>query len=161
MFLSAMPPAQVELEAALREALGCDDEGGSPIVGAYRELASEKPEITSHIGVRIESFERLESIIAGLEAAAGPGGELEGRVEVVKYRPRPGGITDADDAAVAEQIDGSPAFSGDEAVSFARHWIQCFVSTDLCGYGILAFGSTFELDYVFDPFFVEPVRFGS
>ena len=63
-------------------------------------------------------------------------------------------------AEMAARIERSPAFRGDEPASFARHWIQCFVSTDLCGFGILAFGSTFELDYVFDPFFREPTQYG-
>ena len=50
----------------------------------------------------------------------------------------------------------SPAFTGDEPRAFANYWIQCFVKTDLFGYGILAFGQTIELDYVFEPFFAEP-----
>jgi len=161
MFLSQLPAEQIALERAIREALASDESADHELVGRFRALASEKPEITSHIGIRIERLAELESIIAGLEAAAAPGGELEGRIEIVKYRPRPGGITEDDDRAVAAQIAASAAFDGDEQISFARHWIQCFVSTDLCGFGILSFGSTFELDYVFEPFFVEPVRFGS
>ena len=47
-----------------------------------------------------------------------------------------------------------------DAESFAPYWIQCFVTTDLCGFGILAFGSIFELDFVFEPFFSEPPTFG-
>ena len=63
-------------------------------------------------------------------------------------------------ASVEERIAASPAFSGEEPRSFAPYWIQCFVTTDLCGFGILAFGSTFELDYVFEPFLREPPTFG-
>ena len=44
--------------------------------------------------------------------------------------------------------------------AFANHWVQCFVRTDLFGYGILAFGQTIELDVVFDPFFAQPPTFG-
>ena len=52
------------------------------------------------------------------------------------------------------------AFTGDEHPAFADHWIQCFVKTDLFGYGILAFGQTIELDYIFEPFFAQPPKFG-
>ena len=34
------------------------------------------------------------------------------------------------------------------------------MKTDLFGYGILAFGQTIELDYIFEPFFVQPPKFG-
>ena len=98
-------------------------------------------------------------MLAGLEVAAAPGGELEGRIHLVKYPARPGDDAAAS-AAVADRIAASPAFSGHETQSFAPYWIQCFVTTDLCGFGILAFGNTFELDYVFDPFFRNPPNFG-
>ena len=55
----------------------------------------------------------------------------------------------------------SPVFTGDEKPAFADHWVQCFVNTDLCGFGILAFGSTFELDYVFDQFMDHEPSFGT
>ena len=54
----------------------------------------------------------------------------------------------------------SPVFTGDEHPAYADYWVQCFVKTDLFGYGILAFGQTIELDYVFEPFFHQPPKFG-
>ena len=80
---------------------------------------------------------------------------MHGRVELTKYRARP----DLD-PAVDERMAASPMFTGDEPQAFANFWIQCFVKTDLFGYGILAFGQTIELDYVFEPFFAEPPSFG-
>ena len=119
-----------------------------------------KPESSSHIGIRYGTLEQLEQVLASIETAAVPNGPLHGRVQLVKYRPRPSGNA-AIDVPVADRIAASPAFCGDEPASFAPHWIQCFVTTDLCGFGILAFGSTFELDYVFDPFFDRPPTFGT
>ena len=55
-------------------------------------------------------------------------------------------------------MDASPAFTGDEPEAFADHWIQCFVKTDVFAYGIIAFGQTVELDFVFEPFFAAPTQ---
>jgi hypothetical protein len=159
MFLSAVTPEQAAVETAIRDALLTGKSSEDPAVGKYRESMTVKPESASHIGVRFHSLEALEETLAAIEAAAGTGGELEGRVQLVKYKPRPGDDAAAS-ASIAERVAASPAFSGRESLSFAPYWIQCFVTTDLCGFGILAFGSTFELDYVFDPFFNEPPTFG-
>jgi hypothetical protein len=123
------------------------------------ESMTVNPESTSHIGLRFQNLEGLEQTLAGLETATAPGGELEGRVQLVKYSPRPGDDAAAS-ATAAQRVAASPAFSGRETPSFAPYWIQCFVTTDLCGFGILTFGSIFELDYVFEPFFKEPPTFG-
>jgi hypothetical protein len=152
MFLSAMPPAQVAVEDAIRAQLGPDGD----LVAGLRGLATTAPESLSHIGVRYRSFDDLERVLQALEAAAAPGGQLAGRVEIVRHRARPGL-----DAAVDARMAASPVFTGDERPAFADHWVQCFVNTDLCGFGILAFGSTFELDYVFDQFMDQPPSFGS
>jgi hypothetical protein len=160
MFLSAMTPEQAALEETIGASLQTDRRDEVPVVQRFRDSIAEKPESISHIGIRYQSLERVERIVAALEAAAAPGAELEGRISVVKYRPRPGGTSEADDALVADRISSSPVFDGTEPSSFAPHWIQIFVSTDLCGFGILAFGNLFELDYVFDPFFQEPPTFG-
>jgi hypothetical protein len=151
MFLSKLPPAQVAVEAAIRAQFGSGD-----LVDGLRGLGTTAPESLSHIGLRYQSFEELERVLVALDAAAAPGGELEGRVEVVKHRARPGL-----DAAVDARMAASPVFTGDEKPAFADHWVQCFVNTDLCGFGILAFGSTFELDYVFDQFMDHPPSFGT
>jgi hypothetical protein len=159
MFLSKLTEEQAAVETAITTALRAGEPDEDPAVGKLRESMLVKPESTSHIGIRYDTLEELEGVLAAVEEAAAPGGALEGRIRLVKYRPRPG-----DDAAlnepVANRIASSPAFSGQEQPSFAPHWIQCFITTDLCGFGILSFGSTFELDYVFHPFFKEPPTFG-
>ena len=159
MFLSAMTGEQEAVESSIRDALHLAEPDADPAAAKFVESAGVKPESSSHIGIRYRSLASLEKVLADLQAAASPGGELEGRIEVTTYAPRPGGDAEAD-AAVAAQIESSPAFSGDEPTSFAPHWIQCFVRTDVCGFGILAFGSTFELDYVFEPFMQQPPVFG-
>jgi hypothetical protein len=159
MFLSSATPEQVALEAAICSALGTGTAREKPVVGNFRASIAGKPESTSHIGIRFQTLEKLEQVLAAIEDAAKEGGDLEGRIQLTKYRPRAGDDPDAS-ATVARQVAESPAFSGSESPSFAPYWIQCFVTTDLCGFGILAFGSTFELDYVFDPFLREPPTFG-
>jgi hypothetical protein len=159
MFLSPVLPAQAAVENAIRETSHIGEPAESQAAGKYREMMTTNPEAASHIGLRFQNLEELEQVLGDLEKAAAPGGELEGRIHLVKYPARPGD-DGAASAAMAERIAASPAFSGREAESFAPYWIQCFVTTDLCGFGILAFGNTFELDYVFDPFFKEPPTFG-
>jgi hypothetical protein len=159
MFLSQMKPEQAAIETAIRSALRPGHPDEDPAVAAYRHSVEAKPESISHIGFRYPRLEDVEAVVAALEAATAPGGELDGRATVVKYRPSPGGASPADDAAVAAAAAASTLFDGTEHLSFAKHWIQCFVRTDLCGFGILAFGSIFEIDFVFDPFFDEPPDF--
>lgn len=157
LFLSRVGDAQLEVEQAIRSALGVGDAAEAPAVAGLREKAVAAPESVSHLGIRYTSLDDLERVLAGLEAAAAPGGELHGRISVVKYRARPD-----KDAGVDARMAASPAFTGDERPAFADHWIQCFVRTDLCGFGVLAFGHTFELDYVFEPFFAAvPPVFGT
>jgi hypothetical protein len=156
MFLSRMTDAQLELENAIRASLGVDGADERPAVGAFREKRFNAPESCSHIGFRYRTFETLEQVLAGLDAANGPGGELEGRIQVAKHRARPGLDPDVD-----ARMAASPMFDGTEKPAFADYWVQCFVSTDICGFGILALGHTFELDFVFDPFFLRPPTFGT
>jgi len=149
-FLSNVKGPQLAIEEELRSRYR-----GAASVAAYDEALVNAPESISHIGLRYRSFDELEGVLLALEAAAAPGGELEGRISITRYKARPGL-----DAELDARIGQSPAFKGDERPAFANHWIQCFVRTDVCGYGILAFGQTFELDYVADGFFAEPPSFG-
>src|SRR3954469_3204760 len=159
MFLSSVTPEQEAVENAIRAALAVGEPNEDVAVGKFRESMLVKPESSSHIGIRFQRLEELEQMLADIESAAAPGGDLEGRMQLIKYPPRPGDDPAAS-AEVADRVATSPAFSGQEAPSFAPYWIQCFVTTDLCGFGIVAFGSIFELDFVFDPFFNEPPTFG-
>ena len=151
MFLSRAGDAQLALEDAIRESLRMGSDNPHPVVAAFRERRSVAPESSSHIGLRYASFEALEDALLAIERDAQPGGPFAGRVEVTKYPPRAGV-----DAEIDARIAASPLFDGTQPPSFAKDWVQCFVKTDLFGFGILAFGQTIELDYVFDRFFAGP-----
>lgn len=149
MFMSPSRPQQVALEEAIKTAVPAQ------AIDDYLASTKTNPESISHIGIRYASLDRLEEVLAGLKQASGPGGELEGKIDFKMYRARRGL-----DAGVDARMDASPVFSGDEPEAFANYWIQCFVKTDIVGFGLLAFGQIFELDYVFEPFFAEPPSFG-
>jgi hypothetical protein len=155
LFLAQLTPTQQELERTIRDQfrLGADD-AASPAT-EFTEMKRASPETASHFAIRYGQLEALEDALGAIEADCVTGGPLHGRVELTKYRARPGL-----DAAVDARMEASRAFTGAEHPAFADHWIQCFVKTDLFGYGILAFGQTIELDYVFEPFFAQPPTFG-
>src|SRR6185295_1592426 len=90
MFLSSVTPEQAAVENSIRAALRAGEPDEDPAVGKFRESMLVKPESTSHIGIRFDSVEELERMLADIEAAAADGGELEGRIKLVKYPPRRG-----------------------------------------------------------------------
>jgi hypothetical protein len=153
LFLAPLTPAQLELEDAIRDQFAARD-ADDPAT-AFTDMKRHSPETASHFAIRYREFEELERALAAVEADTREGGPLHGRVELTKYRARPNLDPDVD-----ARMAASPAFSGDEPQAFANYWIQCFVKTDLFGYGILAFGQTIELDYIFEPFFAAPPKFG-
>jgi hypothetical protein len=156
MFLSPVSQAQVELEDAIARGLRIGTPDEDPAAAAFMRFKYDKPESSAHIGIRYRSFEALEDTVKALEKAGKPGGELAGRLEITKFKAPPG----LDDE-VDRRIASSPVFEGDELPSFAKWWVQIFVRTDLFAHGLLSFGQTIELDYVFEPFFGHlPPTFG-
>jgi hypothetical protein len=155
LFLAPLTPTQQELERTIRDHFGIDTNDAADSATAFTEMKRVSPETASHFAIRYRELEALESALAAVEVDCASGGPLHGRVELTKYRARPGL-----DAAVDARMAASRAFTGEELPAFADHWIQCFVKTDLFGYGILAFGQTIELDYIFEPFFAQPPKFG-
>jgi hypothetical protein len=153
LFLAPLTPTQQTLERAIRDQFGATD-ADDPST-AFTDMKRNSPETASHFAIRYRELEELERALAAVEADTREGGPLHGRVELTKYRARPNL-----DPAVDARMAASPAFTGDEPPAFANYWIQCFVKTDLFGYGILAFGQTIELDYIFEPFFAAPPKFG-
>ena len=156
MFLSPVGQAQLELEQAIAKGLriGTDDE--DPAAKIFKQSKRDQPESSAHIGFRFGSFEALEDTVIALEKAAKPGGELAGRLEITKFKAPPGL-----DPEVDRRIASSPIFTDDALPSFAKWWVQIFVRTDLFAHGLLSFGQTIELDYVFEPFFANlPPTFG-
>src|SRR5262245_25598091 len=155
LFLAPLTPTQQELECAIREHFGIGDASAAASATAFTDMKRNSPETASHFAIRYRELEGLERALASIESDTAEGGLLHGRAELTKYRARPNPAP-----AVDARMAASPAFTGDEPPAFANYWIQCFVKTDLFGYGILAFGQTIELDYIFDPFFAEPPKFG-
>jgi hypothetical protein len=156
MFLSPVGAAQLELERAIAKGLSIGTADEDPAAATFKQSKHDKPESSAHIGIRYASFEALEDTVMALEKAATPGGELAGRLEITKFKAPPGL-----DPEVDRRIAASPIFTGDEARSFAKWWVQIFVRTDLFAHGLLQFGQTIELDYVFEPFFSHlPPKFG-
>ena len=155
MFLSPMSPEQAELESAIVAglAMGRDDE--DPAVAAFAAKRSRWPESMAHLGIRYSSLDELEAVVVAVQDAGAPSGELAGRVDVTRYRAQSGV-----DESIDDRMARSPMFTDDDRVAFAKHWVQCFVRTDLFAYGIRAFGQTIELDYVFSSFFGAVPTFG-
>ena len=157
MYLGQAGPVKLGLEAAVTESLriGTDDE--DPRATAFRNMRDSSPESLDHVGIRYASFEELERAVLALQDATAPGGALEGRAVVTKYRARAG-----QDEAIDAQMATSPIFRDhDEAgTSFADYGVQVFVKTDLCTTGLFAMGQTIELDYFFEPAFEHMPDFG-
>jgi len=72
------------------------------------------PETASHFAIRYRELEALEDALDAIEADCASGGPLRGRVELTKYRTRPGL-----DPAVDARVAASRAFTGDEHPAFA------------------------------------------
>lgn len=152
MYLSQAGATKLELEAAITESLRIGEPDEDPRATAFRDMRSSSPESLDHIGIRYASFEELEQAVLALEAVTGPGGALEGRAVVTKFRARPG---QADDV-----MANSPIFQESDGTSFADHGVQVFVKTDLCTTGLFALGQTIELDYFWEPAFGTMPNFG-
>jgi hypothetical protein len=150
MYLGVAGPVKLGLEQAITESLhlGTDDE--DPRATAFRDTRGSSPESLDHVGIRYASFEELERAVLALTEATAPGGALEGRAVVTKYRARAG-----QDDAIDAQMAASPIFrdNDEHGTSFADYGVQVFVETDLCTTGLFALGQTIELDYFFEPAF--------
>lgn len=150
MYLGEAGPVLLGLEAAVVEGLrvGTDDE--DPRLVAFREQRASFPEALDHVGIRYSSYEELERAMLALEAATAPGGVLDGRATVTRYRARSGL-----DPHIDEVMRTSPIFRDhdEDGTSFVDYGVQVFVKTDLCVAGLFAFGQTIELDYFWEPAF--------
>ncbi len=147
VYLARMQDEQLRAEDALEKSLA-----QLGMAESWRDI-SEVPEVRPHFGIRFHTMEALEDSLQAIEAHAAPDGPLAGRVQVRKFRARPG--LDAEEDA---RMAASPAFRGDEKPAFTDHLVQCFVRTDL--FGNLTSGGTIELDYAFPRFFERVPSFG-
>ena len=147
VYVAGMGEAQWALEQQLDVLLAGDDGR------AFRERMGQWPESAPHAGLKYASLDDLEAAVLALEEHAGPGGPLEGRITVTRYRARPGL-----DAEVDARMAASPVFTDDDQPAFGDHIVQVFVRTDL--FGALTSASTIELDYAFPPFYGRIPTFG-
>ena len=157
MYLSQAGPVKLALEDAITESLHLGQGDEDPRATAFRDLRVSSPESLDHVGIRYTTFAALERAVVALTRATAPGGALEGRAVVTKYRARPG-----QDARIDEVMATSPIFRDhdDDGTAFTDYGVQVFVKTDLCTTGVFALGQTFELDHFWDPAFVTMPDFG-
>jgi hypothetical protein len=157
MYLSQAGTVKLALEDAITESLHIGKTDEDPRAVAFRELRHASPESLDHVGIRYSTFADLERAVLALAAATAPGGALEGRAVVTKYRARPG-----QDPQVDELMETSPIFRDhdDNGIAFADFGVQIFVKTDLCTTGLFSLGQTIELDYFWPPAFETMPDFG-
>ncbi len=157
MYLSQAGPVKLGLEAAITEHLRIGEADEDPRATAFRDLRGSSPESLDHVGIRYATFAELERAVLALTEATAPGGGLEGRAVVTKYRARPG-----QDPSIDRAMDTSPVFRDhdDDGTAFADYGVQVFVETDLCTTGLFALGQTIELDYFWPPAFETMPDFG-
>jgi hypothetical protein len=150
MYLSQAGTAKLALEEAITEGLHIGQADEDPRATAFRDLRVSSPEALDHVGIRYATFEELERAVLALADATAPGGLLEGRATVTKYRARAG-----QDPKIDQLMDTSPIFRDrdDDGTAFTDYGVQVFVRTDLCTTGLFALGQTFELDYYWAPAF--------
>jgi hypothetical protein len=147
VYLAAMGEAQWALEQRVADVLS--SEAGA----AFHERMVEWPESAPHVGLKYGSLDDLERAVLAVEGHAAPGGPLDGRVTVARFRARPGL-----DAATDARMAASPVFADDDRVAFGDHIVQVFVRTTL--FGALTSATTIELDYAFEPFYDRVPTFG-
>jgi len=157
MYLAQAGPVLLGLEDAVVEGLRAGTADEDPRLAAFREQRASFPEALDHFGIRYESFDALERAVLALQTATAPGGALEGRATVTRYRARAG-----QDPRIDAAMDASPIFGDhdDDGTSRADYGVQVFVKTDVCAAGLFAFGQTIELDYFWEPAFATMPDFG-
>ena len=118
LYASEVTPAQWEFERVLLEQTETDGK----LAAAYREfdaLRRREPQRTTHFGIRLESVEALEQLLARIRSLPDP--ELEGRLQLAAvFRP-------GDPGALSDSL------------------IQAFVRTDVCAAGLIRLGQHIEL----------------
>jgi len=123
LYASEVTPEQWEFEAALQRELGSSRD----LLDSYRSFAAmtrEKPQHTTHFGIRLSSLVRLEEILTRLESLRDETPSLRHRVEIAGIF-RPG-----------------------DAESLSETLVQAFVRTDLCAAGFVSLGQYIELQAV-------------
>ncbi|MFC8676936.1 hypothetical protein ACFUEN_30135 [Streptomyces griseorubiginosus] len=146
VYLFALKPAQLELEAVIARRLGAGTDDEHPALTAFLEQRAQWPESYLHFGLHYGRLEDLEAAVTGLreEMAANPGfaARVQG-LQVLKARGEDG------DREIDERMAASEVFSRTEEYAYGRHGAQVHIRTDLFATGLSLFGSVVELDFVF------------
>ncbi|MEU6259580.1 hypothetical protein [Streptomyces sp. NPDC047043] len=146
VYLFALKPAQLELEAVIARQLGAGTDDEHPALTAFLQQRAQWPESYLHFGLHYGRLEDLEAAVTGLreEMAANPGfaARVQG-LQVLKARGEDG------DREIDERMAASEVFSRTEEYAYGRHGAQVHIRTDLFATGLSLFGSVVELDFVF------------
>ncbi|QFU92499.1 hypothetical protein [Amycolatopsis sp. YIM 10] len=146
IFLFALKPAQLELEAAIAESLGADTSKPHPALQAFHEQRTRWPESYLHFGLHFTELEELEAAVLRLREEMKTDPAFGARIQsmqILKARGEEG------DHAIDERMAASPVFSDIDDFAYGRHGVQVHIRTDLFATGLSLFGSVVELDYVF------------
>ncbi len=152
LFLSPAAEAQLAFEAAMVESLGFDQPSEHPQLTAYRAMKLKEPEMFFHGALRYRSLSTLEAAVTAVAAAAETDPDLQGRLSITRFRA-PSGV----DPRIDSRIAASTVFRVDDRPSFVPGGVQVFVHTDLFAGGLLAFGQSIELDFIFPHYVGKPV----
>jgi hypothetical protein len=146
VFLFALKPAQLELEALISEQLGIGTADPHPTLRAFLDQRAQWPESYLHFGLHFGRLEDLEAAVVGLRQEMASNPEFGSRIQslqILKARGEDG------DREIEERMAASPVFSQTEDFAYGRHGVQVHIRTDLFATGLSLFGSVVELDFVF------------
>ncbi|WP_433634913.1 hypothetical protein [Nocardia sp. CA-120079] len=146
IYLFALKPAQMELEAVIAESLGANTDEPHPVLRRFLEQRAQWPESYLHFGLHFSELDQLEAAVLRLQAEMAANPEFAARIQsmqVLKARGEDG------DTEIDERMAASPVFSQVEDFAYGRHGVQVHLRTDLFATGLSLFGSVVELDYVF------------
>ncbi|MFE8916365.1 hypothetical protein [Streptomyces globisporus] len=146
IYLFALKPAQLELEAVIADRLGLGTDDAHPALVTFLDQREKWPESYLHLGLHYSRLEDLEAAVTGLRAEIADNPEFGSRVQglqVLKARGEEG------DREIDERMAASGVFSRAEEYAYGRHGAQVHIRTDLFATGLSLFGSVVELDFVF------------
>ena len=122
LYASEVTPEQWVLDRALLARFAGDDDVGTA-GRAYLDRVAHEPQRSSHFGIRYPELERLEAVLAAVDAA--------GR----------------EDPAFAGRVCVSGVFRPGDPGSYTDVMVQAFVKTDVVAAGLLALGQHVELQW--------------
>ncbi|MEV0056128.1 hypothetical protein AB0H34_37280 [Saccharopolyspora shandongensis] len=146
IYLFAMKPAQVELEAVIAEKLGAGTDVPHPALRTFLEHRAQWPESYLHFGVHFAELAELEGAVSRIRDEMASDPAFAARIQslqVLKARGKD------DDTEIDQRMAESPVFSHADGFAYGKHAVQVHIRTDLFSTGIGIGGSVVELDYVF------------